>query len=206
MHFTNRGIMPIVDAQQKQRVMDIADDLIRLIKDNSFEQNLTGNVWLEDKITDSYQAEARELLQYEEDLVGHFKNTDLQSSEDPILRAHAHISNKRRSERPMVCAFNLKTISNLAFYLFISITTFRLLLRSQHDTSNARDSKFSLTFKNYWKKIPLMSPSTLISRPESPRLQSWLILKIMFAQLLLKHRLLYLQLKFSWIPTCLKTL
>jgi hypothetical protein len=103
MQFTNRGLMPVVDAQQKQRVMSIADDLIRLIKDNSFEQHLTGNVWVEDKVTDTYHAEARELLQYEEDLVGRFKNSDLQSSEDPILQAHAHISNKRRCERPKVC-------------------------------------------------------------------------------------------------------
>jgi hypothetical protein len=94
-------------------------------------------VWIEDKIMDSYQLEAREILQYEEDLVGHFKSSDLR--EDPILRAHAQISIKE-VVKPKVLAF-------------LASNYIRLSLKNQLDISKERVSKFCLIFKNYWRKI-----------------------------------------------------
>ena len=137
LHFNKRGLMPLVDEQKMAQVMTNSEDLIRLIKDNSFEHYFTGNVWIEDKIMDSYQLEAREILQYEEDLVGHFKSSDLR--EDPILRAHAQISIKE-VVKPKVLAF-------------LASNYIRLSLKSQLDISKERVSKYCLTFKNYWKKI-----------------------------------------------------
>ena len=92
MQFTARGIMPVVSAEQKNHVLSIEEDLVRLITDNNDNESiLAGNVWVEEKVTDELQKEARNLLQYEKDSINHH---DLHTSEDPILRAHAHVTLK----------------------------------------------------------------------------------------------------------------
>ncbi|KAJ3301785.1 Coiled-coil domain-containing protein 87 [Kappamyces sp. JEL0829] len=102
MQYTPRGLMLVVDPVQKARVQQMDEDLIRLIKntEDNEQSDGVGTIWGEEKIVDSFHTTARKILEYEaDDQHTHFKHSEMHSSEDPILRAHAHMSNKARSKR-----------------------------------------------------------------------------------------------------------
>lgn len=98
--FNQRGVIaPIIDKRKREHLLHIADDLIRLITNSSeSDQEVSVNVWADERANDEFNLKAKELLHYD----SFHQRIDLHSSEDPILRAHAQLATASTEKRRRV--------------------------------------------------------------------------------------------------------